>query len=56
MFQFIDYPVTKKEALALSKFGHSLNCVFEIEEVRASADRDEQDAHKDTYFSIEPPK
>lgn len=56
MFQFIDYPVTKKEALALSKFGHSLNCVFEIEEVRASTDRDEHDVHKDTYFSPEPQK
>ena len=44
MFQFIDYPNTKKEALALSKFGHSLNCVFEIEEVPATADGDDLDA------------
>ena len=35
MFQFIDYPNTKKEALSLSKYGHSLNCVFEIEETSA---------------------
>lgn len=59
MFQFIDYPNTKKEALALSKYGHSLNCVFEIEEV-PSADNEGEAVHanalKKVYYSPEPKK
>ena len=35
MFYLIDYPNSKKEALAMSKYGHILNCVFEVEEVAA---------------------
>jgi len=59
MFQFIDYPNTKKEALALSKYGHSLNCVFEIEEVPAADNEGEagnSDGLKKIYYSPEPKK
>jgi len=54
MFQMIDYPATKKEALAFSKYGHSMNCVFEIEEVPADEEAEESDPLRKVYFYPEP--
>jgi hypothetical protein len=56
MFQFLDFPATKKEALALSKYGHSMNCVFEVEEVQAVDEAEESDPLRKVYFYPEAEK
>lgn len=33
-----DYPTTQKEFLALSQYGHSVNCFFEVYQVQENVD------------------
>ena len=42
MIYMLDYPQTKAEAFALARCGHSLNGVFEVNEV-PKVDSDEAD-------------
>lgn len=53
MFQLVDYPQTREEALAFSKFGHSLNCVFEVEEVPAEEEVDDHDEKRKVIWQPE---
>jgi|LauGreDrversion4_2_1035121.scaffolds.fasta_scaffold13237_7 hypothetical protein len=55
-----DYPTQKSEVLALSRYGSSLNAVFEIEEIQnpqqKSEDEESGESNAEESAREEPPK
>lgn len=41
LIYMVDYPQSKAEAVALSKYGHGLNAIFEVNEEQRSEDPEE---------------
>ena len=42
MFQVVDFPNTKSEAVAFAKFNHTIHCIFEVNQCEKEPETPEE--------------